>query len=49
MADMKRIYGIVRLMLSKAENMNKVSDKKLAEKEKGDILKLQKMLSREIR
>ncbi len=46
--DAKRIYGIVNLMLSKVREIES-SGKKTSDKDRKDLLKLQTMLSRELR
>jgi len=48
MTDSKRIYGIASLMLSKVRNIENTTDKKAVDNEKADILKLQKLLEREL-
>ena len=47
MADSKRIYGIISLMLAKIRSLDSASGKTL-EEGKSDVLKLQKMLAKEL-
>jgi len=49
MVNSRRVYGIVALMLAKADLMGKLSDKKELKRERTDLLLLQKILSKELK
>jgi len=49
MVNSSRVYGIVEVMLSKAELIGSTSDSKILKKERKDLLLLQKILSKELK
>jgi len=49
MVNSRRAYGIVALMLSKVDLIENISDRKELKKEKGDMILLQKLLSKELK